>query len=80
MRGGVTQWDAHSHITRIICEYCKGIARVHGETHHWVLIKNELFKHMAVYVLWLRTAAAQQRSATARKSQVAVAIALTVCE
>ena len=31
-------------------------------------------------VLWLRTAAAQQRSATARKSQVAVAIALTVCE
>ena len=31
-------------------------------------------------LLWLRTAAAQQRSATARKSQVAVAIALTVCE
>ena len=49
VRGGVTQWDAHSHITRIICEYCKGIARVHGETHHWVLIKNELFKHMALY-------------------------------
>ena len=49
VRGGVTQWDAHSHITRIICECYKGIARVHGETHHWVLIKNELFKHMAVY-------------------------------
>ena len=35
---------------------------------------------MAEALLWLRTAAAQQRSATARKSQVAVAIALTVCE
>ena len=34
VRGGVTQWDAHSHITRIICESCKGIAHVHGEKHH----------------------------------------------
>ena len=34
VRLSVKQWDAHSHITRIICEYCKGIARVHGETHH----------------------------------------------
>ena len=48
VRGGVTQWNAHSHITCIICEYCKGIARVHEEAHHWISVKNELSKHMAV--------------------------------